>query len=131
VIELLSALPTIKGSDTVFIGGGRGALGSGAMAAQLKGLNSAVTIHGFRSSFRVWAAERTNYPREVCELALAHNIGSAVEKAYMRSDLIAQRRKLMEAWATFCAFSAADETGAVIPLKPNKQTTKQTKIAAT
>jgi integrase len=127
VIELLRALPTIKGSDAVFIGGAGGALGSGAMAAVLKQLNSAVTIHGFRSSFRDWSAERTNYPREVCELALAHNIGSAVEKAYMRSDLIAQRRKLMEAWAAYCAVSAA-ETGAVIPLKANN---KQTKIAAT
>ena len=61
------------------------------------------TAHGFRSSFRQWAAERTNTPREVCEMALAHVNSNAVEAAYQRSDLFDLRRKLMEAWATYLA----------------------------
>ena len=61
------------------------------------------TAHGFRSSFRQWAAERTNTPREVCELALAHVNSNAVEAAYQRSDLFDLRRKLMEQWASYLA----------------------------
>jgi integrase len=62
-----------------------------------------IAVHGFRSSFRDWAAERTNFPREVAELALAHSVGTAVERAYQRSDLFAKRRQLADAWARFCA----------------------------
>jgi integrase len=61
-----------------------------------------VTAHGFRSSFRDWAAERTNFPSEVAEMALAHAVGNAVEAAYRRGDLFDKRRRLMDAWATFC-----------------------------
>jgi integrase len=61
-----------------------------------------VTVHGFRSSFRVWAAERTDCPREIAELALAHTPGTAVEKAYQRSDLAERRRALMRDWASWC-----------------------------
>ncbi len=57
--------------------------------------------HGLRSSFRDWAAERTTYPREMAEHALSHNVGSAVERAYQRSDLLEKRRNMMEAWAEF------------------------------
>jgi integrase len=64
---------------------------------------SDLTAHGFRSTFRDWAAERTNFPREVCELALAHSIGDRVEAAYRRGDLFEQRRRLMQAWETACA----------------------------
>jgi integrase len=62
-----------------------------------------ITTHGFRSSFRTWAAERTAFPRELIEAALAHTTGNAVEIAYQRSDVIEKRRKLMEAWAAFVA----------------------------
>ncbi|MEI4263311.1 tyrosine-type recombinase/integrase [Roseovarius sp. D0-M9] len=58
--------------------------------------------HGLRSSFRDWAAERTSYPRELAEMALAHTVGSDVERAYRRSDMIEKRRKIMEDWARFC-----------------------------
>ncbi len=58
-----------------------------------------VTVHGFRSTFRDWAAEATNTPREVAELSLAHKVGSDVERAYQRSDLLERRRKLMERWS--------------------------------
>ena len=63
--------------------------------------------HGFRSSFRDWAAECTDAPREVCELALAHVNTNAVEAAYRRTDLFERRRELMEAWAAFLTGSAA------------------------
>ena len=73
-----------------------------------------ITVHGFRSSFRDWAAECTNYPREVCEMALAHAIGSDVEAAYRRSDLFEKRRRLMNDWAKYCEQS---EAGKVIPMR--------------
>ena len=62
-----------------------------------------LTAHGFRSTFSDWAAERTAYPREVVEMALAHAIENKVEAAYRRGDLFEKRRKLMDAWAGFCA----------------------------
>jgi integrase len=62
-----------------------------------------LTAHGFRSTFRDWAAERTNFPSEVAEMALAHMVGSKVEQAYRRGDMFERRRRLMAAWATFCA----------------------------
>jgi integrase len=61
------------------------------------------TVHGFRSEFRDWAAECTNFPNEVCEAALAHVIENKAEAAYRRGDLFDKRRKLMEAWAEYCA----------------------------
>ncbi len=74
-----------------------------------------LTVHGFRSSFRDWAAERTAFSREVAEAALAHVVGDKVEAAYRRGDLFEKRRKLMSAWAAFCA-SPATETK-VIPIR--------------
>ena len=62
-----------------------------------------VVVHGFRSTFRVWAGECTPYPREVVEAALAHTLRDRVEAAYARTDLLERRRPLMEEWATFCA----------------------------
>jgi hypothetical protein len=68
-----------------------------------------------RSTFRDWAAERTNFPREVAEMALAHAIPNAVEAAYRRGDLFEKRRKLMEAWAAYCAKIETD-AGKVVAL---------------
>ena len=65
------------------------------------GLAERTTVHGFRSAFRDWAAERTDVEHAVMELALAHQVGSAVERAYARSDLLEKRRDLMERWAFF------------------------------
>jgi len=73
-----------------------------------------ITVHGFRSTFRDWAAERTNYANHVVEMALAHTIGDKVEAAYRRGDLFDKRRRLMDEWARFCNTPAA--AGAVIPL---------------
>jgi integrase len=72
------------------------------------------TAHGFRSTLSDWAAERTAYPREVVEMALAHAIGNKVEAAYRRGDLFEKRRKSMEAWASFCE---APPAGEVVPLR--------------
>jgi integrase len=61
-----------------------------------------VTGHGFRSTFKDWASEHTNYPGEVSEMALAHTIGDKVEAAYRRGDLFEKRRRLMDEWEGFC-----------------------------
>jgi integrase len=60
------------------------------------------TVHGFRSSFRDWAGNETNFPREVTETALAHVIGDKAEQAYRRGDALDKHRKLMDAWAAYC-----------------------------
>ena len=62
-----------------------------------------LTGHGFRSTFRDWVSETTDYPGEVAEMALAHVVANKVEAAYRRGDLLAKRRELMEAWAAFCS----------------------------
>jgi integrase len=77
-----------------------------------------ITVHGFRSSFRDWAGERTNFAREVIEIALSHKVGDETEQAYARSDLFDKRRRLMNAWAAFCEKPAAKATGDVIALRP-------------
>jgi integrase len=67
-----------------------------------------LTAHGFRSTFSDWAAERTAYPREVVEMALAHTVENKVEAAYRRGDLFEKRRRLMDAWANFCTTPATN-----------------------
>jgi len=74
-----------------------------------------LTAHGFRSTFRDWAAEATGYPNHVVEQALAHTIGNAVERAYRRGDLFAKRVTLMKDWAAYLARPAAK----VVQLRPN------------
>jgi integrase len=75
------------------------------------------TPHGFRSAYRDWASEMTNYPREVVELSLAHTVGRAVERAYARSDLLDRRRTLASAWSEF--LSRPFVTGEVVPFRSN------------
>lgn len=74
-----------------------------AMLELLRGMEGmdGLTVHGFRSTFRDWAAERSNFPREIAEAALAHVISDKTEAAYQRGDLLEKRRKLMTAWAAF------------------------------
>jgi integrase len=74
-----------------------------------------ITSHGFRSTFRDWAGECTNFQREVIEVAMAHALGDDTEEAYARGDLFEKRRKLMDAWAGYCAKPAA--TGEVVPIR--------------
>ncbi len=78
-----------------------------------------ITAHGFRSSFRDWAAEQTNYPREVAETALAHTISDKVEAAYRRTDLFDKRAKMMEAWAHYCAAPRSDAS--VTPIRARRR----------
>ncbi len=77
-----------------------------------------LTAHGFRSTFRTWAAERTNFAREIAEVALAHDVGDETERAYQRGDLLDKRRRMMTAWAAFCATKPAAKTGDVVTLRP-------------
>jgi integrase len=72
------------------------------LSAVVRRMKVAAVPHGFRSTFRDWASERTNYPRDVAEMALAHAIGDKVEAAYRRGDLFEKRRRLMGDWAIFC-----------------------------
>jgi integrase len=103
-LEILQSVPQEKGSPFLFIGGrSGGALSNMAMLELLRGMvEGHVTVHGFRSTFRDWAAERTNYPNHVVEMALAHAIGDDVEAAYRRGDLFDKRRRLMRDWASYC-----------------------------
>lgn len=79
------------------------AMSDAAMSSVLKRMNiSNATVHGFRSSFRDWVGDETNYPREVAEAALAHSVGDATERAYRRSDAFEKRKYLMDKWQTFC-----------------------------
>jgi integrase len=117
-LEILHDLPREHGSPFTFIGSKAGAgLGASTLLWVLRHAGQTCTVHGFRSSFRDWAAERTNYAEAVIEMALAHMVGSSVERAYRRSVLLDQRRKLMEAWGRYLRTPAAVETGAVVPLR--------------
>jgi integrase len=80
-----------------------------AMAMLLRRMKSEITVHGFRSTFRDWGSETTSFSHEVCEMALAHTIANKAEAAYRRGDLFDKRRKLMEAWAEYCATQKADK----------------------
>jgi integrase len=102
-LALLKRMQGIRTNDFIFPGR-RGRLTPKTMQLVLRRMGrGGLTVHGFRSSFRDWAGEQTDFPREVCEQALAHSVGDAVEKAYRRGDLFDKRRKLMDAWAAFCA----------------------------
>jgi integrase len=74
-----------------------------------------LTAHGFRSTFRDWAAECTNYPREVAEMALAHAVSDKVEAAYRRGDLFEKRHRLMSEWSRFCETPKA--AAEVVPIR--------------
>lgn len=101
-VALLQALPRGNGSDLVFVASRGGPLSDMTLTAVLRRMGVAAVPHGFRSTFRDWASERTNYPRDAAEMALAHTIGDKVEAAYRRGDLFEKRRRMMADWATFC-----------------------------
>jgi len=101
-LALLSDLPRIEGNELVFPAPRGGVLSDMTLTAVMRRMELDAVPHGMRSTFRDWAAERTNYPREVAEMALAHTIGNAVEAAYRRGDLFAKRAEMMGAWSLFC-----------------------------
>ena len=102
-IAILERMNTVRTSDYVFCGARAGRpLSLMAMHTALRRISENVTTHGFRSSFRDWCGEATNFPREIAEAALAHVVGDATERAYRRGDALEKRRKLMIAWAAYC-----------------------------
>jgi integrase len=111
-VQILKSTQQLKGTH-LFPGTKSPRLSVMAMTMLLRRMKVDATVHGFRSSFRDWAAEQTGFPHEVAEMALAHTIENKAEAAYRRGDLFAKRRKLMEAWAAFCerpAISSATVT---------------------
>lgn len=100
-----------KDADALVFPGPRGQLSNMALLSVLARMNrDDVTVHGFRSTFRDWAAETTDHANEVVEMALAHTIGSKVEAAYRRGDLFEKRRRLMDDWASACGVASAQPT---------------------
>ena len=100
-VEVLAALPREEGNPHCFIGSSAGrALSNMAMPVLMKRMGRGETVHGFRSTFRDWAAENTSFDNIVVEKAFAHHLGKT-EEAYRRGELLASRVPLMEAWATF------------------------------
>lgn len=117
--ELLEALPRVEGVELIFVGGKNRPLSDMSLTAVLRRMGLGVTAHGFRSTFRDWAAETTAYPSEVVEMALAHTIGNKAEAAYRRGDLFEKRGRLMEDWSRYCGTSSA-KPGAVVPMRKSK-----------
>ncbi len=113
-VALLRNLPRIEGNDVVFAGTKGQVLSDMTLTAVIRRMNgdrdpvwvdaggNAITVHGFRSTFRMWAAEATNYPREVAEHALAHQLPDAVERAYQRGSQFTKRARMMQEWGGYC-----------------------------
>ena len=103
--EILNEARTLDhgASPLIFTSGGGKALADKGLCNPLQRLEIAAAPHGFRSSFRDWAAEETNHPREVVEAALAHVVQNKVEAAYRRTDLFERRRRFMDDWAGYLA----------------------------
>jgi integrase len=116
-VALLQALP--READYVFPGGRQGVpISNMGMTTVLRRMKRGdFTVHGFRSTFRDWAAERSNYPNHVVEMALAHVIGDKVEAAYRRGDLFAKRTRLMAEWSKFCMTKPAATASNITPLR--------------
>ena len=109
-LAILRKVNEAKVSDYVFLGQRPGkplSVMALEMVLRRMGIEEA-TVHGFRSAFRDWAGNETHFPREVAEHALAHVIGDKAEQAYRRSDALARRRELMDAWARHCEGAAGE-----------------------
>ena len=117
-LAILQNMAAIRFNDYVFPSNKKG-LSNMAMLTVLKRMErTEITVHGFRSTFRDWAAEMTAYPSEVVEMALAHTIKNQVEAAYPRGDLLGKRSRLMENWAQYCNTPlAATDSSNVVPLQ--------------
>ena len=119
-LGILKSLPRV--GPHVFPGNAKGKPLSGmAMTMQLRRMKREdITVHGFRSTFRDWASEQTSFPHETCEHALAHRISDKAEAAYRRGDQFEKRRKLMEAWSTWCDRPAAGNVVAFNAARPQQ-----------
>jgi len=116
-LAVIEAMQATRHGDYLFPGQRTGRpLSNMAMLVLLRRMKrDDVTVHGFRSTFRDWAAEQTAFPSEVVEMALAHAVANKVEAAYRRGDLFDKRRKLMDAWANHC--NAPAPAGNVVPIR--------------
>ena len=114
-VEILRGLE--RHGDDVFVSRHGSRLTDTAVLRYLKDMGRNETVHGFRSSFRDWAAEQTSFPHDVCEMALAHAIKNKTEAAYKRTDLFEKRRKLMDPWASFLAKPVATKSDNVVSIK--------------
>ena len=117
-IRILRELPHLDDVEYVFPAPRGGMLSDMTLTAIMRRMEVNAVPHGFRSTFRDWAGEYTNYPREVAELALAHKVGDATEAAYWRGDLFDKRSNLMADWAKFIDITPA--TGEVISIVRTK-----------
>jgi integrase len=114
-LAILAELPRKEALVFPSVRAGKG-LGNHALLRVLERLGyDGVTTHGFRATFRTWAAERTGFEREVAEMALAHSIPNAVERSYRRTTLFDRRRLMMQMWSDFCA--GRDVDGEVVPIR--------------
>jgi integrase len=119
-LAVLTHMRSLRQNEYVFPGDRRAQLSNMALLMVLRSMKRTdITAHGFRSTFRTWAAERTNVAREVVEAALAHVVGNKVEAAYQRGDMFDKRRCLMDAWAAFCANNPG--AASVVPLQPMRR----------
>ena len=100
-IKLLEAMPRMEGTDLVFPGTKGQPLSDMSLTAVMRRMDVDAVPHGFRSTFRDWAGDRTNYPRDMAEAALAHKLENKVEEAYRRSDALEKRREMMQEWGKF------------------------------
>jgi len=116
-VAIVEGLPRLRGEKHVFPGTKGDGLSNVAMLDLLRSMRPSVTVHGFRSSLKDWAAEATAHPNIVSEAALAHTIPDKVEKAYRRGELLEKRRRLMRDWATFCSRPPIAEKSNVTPLR--------------
>lgn len=108
-ITLLKSVPRHAETELIFVGAKGGQLSDMTLSAVIRRMKAPCVPHGFRSTFRDWAAECTNYPSEMAEMALAHTINDKVEAAYRRGDLFEKRRKMMADWAAFCSATGSHQ----------------------
>jgi integrase len=126
-MAIVEKMAAIRSSEYIFPGR-NGALGPVTLRRALAATGRRdLTTHGFRSSFRDWCAELTQFPHEVAEMALAHAVGNEVERAYRRGDLFEKRRQLADAWAKFCA--APIVAGEVVSIRASTPRTRGAKIS--
>jgi integrase len=115
-LAVLNKVSEGEPEDFVFAGRKRRQLSNMALLMVLRRMGQGeLTAHGFRSTFRDWAAERTNFPAEIAEAALAHTVGNKVELAYRRGDFFEKRRRLMDAWGEFA--TKANDASIILPLR--------------
>lgn len=118
VVALLKAQRSETSSDLIFPAPRGGPLSDMALTAVLRRIGADAVPHGFRSTFRDWAGERTDFPREIAEQALAHTLESKVEAAYRRGDSLDKRRNLMRDWAIFCLGTSVPSIADIFRLRP-------------